>query len=255
MADPLEMMHQACQDINNNNFESPGPFTNAVLARPEITTMIRDALPSEQGLYRISKGSGVSSSMVRAPRKSAVSGNITGTPAFIELKPERVDGKSIFVDHEVSLTDKIAARAPQLVPRNSVDSPSSDNMSSPTRRRMASQSKLFPPDIFESEDITYICNSLIKAVEQHPGLAGASEMKEKAVAMREEYDKLAHELDLLQQTVTEQKQHLDRHHETLIDFSPTRGGLSPSKSVSVADLIQQEEERIVELETELNAAS
>ncbi|KAM9931282.1 hypothetical protein OXX80_009060 [Metschnikowia pulcherrima] len=255
MSDPLDSIRKSCEGISNTKFKRPGIFTNAMLTRPELTTLIRDALPAEKGLYRITKSSGISNSMARGRRKSHVSGMIEDD-AFVELKPERIDGKSIFVDRVGPLTRLAAVNVPLLSPTKSPELANfSETSSSPTRRKALSQYKSIPRHLVESEDVNAVCDTIEGIIDRHPGLAGESALRNKVIGQREEYSKLLHDIGLLERTVSEQRQHLERHHENLIEVSPTKGHFSPTKSLTVEELIEREEERIRQLEKELAESS
>ncbi|KAL1306627.1 hypothetical protein AAFC00_005306 [Neodothiora populina] len=49
----LEQISLCASSIGSLQFPGPRPFTNAVLARPEITTLIRDTEPHERALFSI----------------------------------------------------------------------------------------------------------------------------------------------------------------------------------------------------------
>ncbi|OBA19201.1 hypothetical protein METBIDRAFT_13506 [Metschnikowia bicuspidata var. bicuspidata NRRL YB-4993] len=259
MADPLQRMRQLCEAIANTRFQGPGAFTNAFLSNTKITALLRDSVPGEKGLYKVTKGAGVASSMIRRRRKKGRRQDDENTgPAFVELKHVRVDGRSVFLDHAFSLSGRKAVHVPRLTPANAhTPDPwsSSETHSSPTRRRRTPQHRTAPQDSGQNHDVPALCEAIEKMASQLPGASGALALRNKALKGREDYYKLTHEIANLTHTVAQHKQHLERHHDSRPELLPVRGGLSPSKTLSVDEMIRREEERILQLERELEATA
>lgn len=222
----LAAIHTLCDSMNELEFSAPGIFTNAVITKPEVTTLIRDALVPEQSLYRIKNNS---------------------DGVFAELKPERIDGKSIYVDHNFAEWHRTAVRIPELVPP-SEQLPPLDEMSSPSRRQIASQYKLISPSVIETDDVNVICSAVSKVVEQHPSLAKGVEHND-VWAFQKEYNELLQENADFEEAVADQKRQLDYYNDSLNELSPLRSNFRRERDVD--ELIQSEEAEIRQLEEEL----
>lgn len=246
MSDSLSLLQASCAAINKAHFSPPGIFTNAILTKPEVTSLIRDALPAEAGLYKIVAGLGLLSLLVASPR----------TGELTELKPVRIDGKSVFVDHATRQQPGAAAHVPLRtpdVPVPSDESLPSDEWASPVKRRALALHKLVPTHLMDSENVLEMYAALRLAVERRPGMPEADSVVSRAEALRNEYIELLHETETLEAQVAEQKYQLDRHNDSLNQLLPTRGNFSPRRPMSVDELLRQEEAEIERLESELNA--
>lgn len=250
MSNPLESIRQLCEGINNTKFEQAGIFTNAMISGYEMPVFLRDCVHKEKGLYRVTEASGVSSLMVL--RESTASQNLSDESAFVYLKPERVDGGSIFTDNQADINDKRAVQTPLLIPSADDLRPpnSSDPFSSPTRRKIASHTKLIPQDIIESEDVSTICATIESIVDQQPGMKGALDLKSKASAARKEYNELINEVKSLENDIEETESYFDSHYGDVFNLLPSKIS-SPSKAKTIQDFIREEERILLELEDKL----
>lgn len=240
----LDTIGALCEKIISLEFAPPGIFTNAIITKPEVTTLIRDALVPEQSLYKIAGGSTTAlPGRVRKPQKE--------NPRFADLKPSRIDGKSIYVDQSFLDWNDTAVKMPRVVPEPLLELDTATDESLSPRKRAVSSFRLVPQAVAESEDFNTICHAVATVAEQYAGIEGAGTIREKVESLRMEYNKLLDETQDLELHVAEQKKQLEIYNDSLNELLPRRGNVSPQKR-GVEESIEREEAEIRQLEAELN---
>ncbi|EEQ37045.1 hypothetical protein CLUG_01168 [Clavispora lusitaniae ATCC 42720] len=236
----LDTVLESCQKINTLEFAPPGIFTNAIITKPEVTSLIRDALVPEPSLYRITK-------------KAAEGSQSYGENGFFEPKPTRIDGSSIYVAPDFQDWNDAAVKVPKLVSEPSSDIESTTlESSSPSKKRNANILRLIPQAVAESEDFNSICNTVRQVADQYADTEGANGIRGKVDSLQAEYNDLLHETDELENVVAEQRKQLEIYNDSLNELSPRRGNISPQRSNGIDEMIEREEQEIRILEEELN---
>ena len=250
MSDPIASILGLCELIRKVNFGEPGIFSNAMLSKLEVTSLIRDALPKEQNLYRITRRSGLLSLTV-PEFSSGTSADALG-PRFFDLLPERVDGSSVFVERHIpgGDNDTAVAHVPELVVKDTQDS-EIGLLPEKGRRKSQGRYSLLPKEIVESNDVDTLCSGVYRALEEHPGFQGGSELQNTVLTLQKEYTELLEEVLVLNVKVNAQKLQLDDYHEDLDELLPSKGNISPRKVRLLDDVLRREEEEILRLEAEL----
>lgn len=191
----LKLINSSCSKISSAQFGLAGIFTNAMITRPELTSLIRDALPSEQHLYRITKATEVPGVTVRTDlTKNRRQSGAFMDDRFTELQPERVDGKSAYRINCGNKRMKTAIAAPQILKQTPT---LSDAMSLPTKRKIASQYTLIPREAIESGNPREMCDAILAVEENTPQINGIFHSKQKALQLKNEYERLSIELQKL----------------------------------------------------------
>lgn len=214
-----------------------------------MTTLIRDALDAEQGLYKISRNSGLGSLVVRDPMAEPTK------PTFTNLNPERVDGKTYCMAPEASLKTNNAVAIPQLIPTSSNVEPNFDGSSSPLRKRTSASHKLVSDDKTHGDDMNALCQALISMLEQYPGQQTSFISEDQIIALQNEFQLINAEVVALEKEVAEQSKKLDSFNDNLNELLPRRGNFSPTRTLLANELIRKEESEIAELERELEIRS
>lgn len=227
--DPTAAILRLCETINARRFSPPGIFTNAIVERPEVTALIRDALPPEASLYKPN--------------------------AAKDLVPPRVDGNSVYEDLDFSAWKAgRPAQAPKRVLLQPATGPLFDEMSSPTKRRIASQYNLIPQAVLDSSNVNDMCGAVAAVLGQFPSLVGAA-LRESVAAMQTEARELSASIDEMEAAVSAQRERLDVFNSSLNELLPRKGDFSPRKSQTIDDLIEFEEAEVRRLEAELELRS
>lgn len=194
MEDTIASLRSLCQAINDTEFSSPGIFTNAMIARPELTTLIRDALHLEQKLYKIARVPGSATATVHADNSGRLHNVTCEEDAFTDLQPQRIDGRASFVRSLSSTQARATVVAPQVV---SMAQKISETMSLPTKRRIASQFDLIPRQAVESDDPIEMCNAILALDDASILIGDVSLLKSKASKLKAELQLLYKELQAL----------------------------------------------------------
>ncbi|EGV65426.1 hypothetical protein CANTEDRAFT_113186, partial [Yamadazyma tenuis ATCC 10573] len=188
----LDSIDSSCQRIEELQFRPPGMFTNAIVTKPDITQLLKDANPSESLLYRVT---------------NPVDGSIIDRPAKLLV---RVDGKSYFEDdngeeysnHDVSSNKirRVAVNVPRLVANSAqtTSGASSDMSSSPVKASA------------QITEAASIYRSLIEYTNKLP--VANEEFILSIRAMKEEYEQFSGQLQGLQQEYDEQQKLLQSHN-------------------------------------------
>lgn len=234
-SDPLSAIRASCTTIAALDFPGPGIFTNAIVSKPEVTSLIRDALPPELTLYRITQN---------GPRGARFGGS--EEEIYAGLRPERIDGKSIYRDTFISNSQMPAVRVPELTPRGPPEA--MDQLSSPTKKRIASQYKLIPTSVIESDDVNEICKAVGTVVEQYPTINRGNNVRERLAELQREYVELVAETTGLEQKVEDQRVQLEIYKDSINEL-PRRD--HSESDMDIEELIAREEREIAELEGEL----
>lgn len=192
-------------------------------------------MPPELSLYRITRNGS------RGARYGASDDDV-----HAGLRPERIDGKSIYNNGTFSENNTPAVRVPELAAQERHDSV--DELSSPTKKRIASQYKLIPTSVIESEDVNEICKAVAAVVEQYPSINNGSGVQARLAELQREYGELVEETSALEHKVEHQRDQLDVYKKSINELP--RRGVSDSDT-DIDEMIAREEREIAELETEL----
>lgn len=186
MEEIIASVKSLCTSINAMEFSSPGIFTNAMITRPELTTLIRDALLAEQQLYKISSSTVLTGGSLRQDAFSKVSQSTTILKdPFADLQAERVDGRSVPVGER-----KTAVMPPVVT----TEKPKFDDaMSLPTKRKIASQYSLISRQAIESDNPIEMCDAILGVDQENPTIKGLFHSKQKALSLKIEYERLMKE--------------------------------------------------------------
>lgn len=245
-SDPVASISASCTRIAQLEFPKPGVFTNAIITKPEVTSLIRDALAPELSLYRITKSAGLAGLSARYGNSA------NDEETFLELRPERIDGKSIYVDHSFSEDRTPAARVPDLVPQAALESdPAQPELLSPTKKRLASRYSLIPKSIIESENVDEIYQAVSSVIDQYPSIGNSSTVRETLTALQREYTELVQETEKLEHKVADQRVQLDVYNDSLNELLPRRGIVTAERETDIDEIIAREEKEIEELEARL----
>lgn len=221
-------------------FDPPGIFTNAIINKPDVTSLIRDPSEAELSLYKIGKGSGLGSLMLRRKDEQSKSDRL------VDLQPQRIDGKRVFEEVDGG-TSGAVVQVPRLVKVPDDDKKANiDAMSSPTKKRYMSQYKLISADVLESEDFELVFTTANNVLVKYPNIVNDSDIKETLNSIRQEYDQLLEETQALEKAVQRQKDELGAQGDSIYELE------SPGRDVD--ELIRIEEGLIEGLERELEAA-
>lgn len=231
----LERIEQLSQSIQDLKFDAPGIFTNAIIKKPSIIQLLKDANYNEQLLYRI---------------KTKESSNHSGTSdkvkqSQVNLESERVDGKSYYIDPDLQTTNEEeemmepAVKIPKLT--NGVKRKSDTEInSSPTK---------VSKKIDSITDMNEIYRMLINTMNKIPNIEDDVEFINEVSNLKQTHDGLVEEIDGLEQMVEEQKRHL---RSSNIDYRSSELDLDlTEQEVDIDQLIRQEEQELEELENQL----
>ncbi|CUM45847.1 uncharacterized protein AC631_05709 [Debaryomyces fabryi] len=282
----LDRTKQLCESILSLKFQSPGIFTNSFIKEPSITSLLKDAEEHEQALYKINKPTGYNNLS-----KSLISNNSNdkekeSTRMQLEMKPERIDGKSYYVDYSFNdftnlnvnnkqapseQVKRTAVRIPEIV-KESVET-FHENNDVPNSPEKIINVNLIPESIIHSDNINDICETILGLIRRYPNLLQEKKTSPDAtllsniVEYHKEYNTLINEINELEEVVAEQKDQLNFYNINLserspIDRSPTRGNKrsheessditeNSDDNIDIDELIAQEEREIQELEDQL----
>lgn len=193
MEESLASIKQLCASIKSMEFSSPGIFTNAMITRPELTTLIRDALLAEQQLYKISSSNVRPGVTAREENlsKRLHSGEYREDP-FQELQPERIDGRDVLGLNTPVRKQKTAIISPAV----SAKLPKIDDaMSLPTKRKIASQYSLIRKEVIESDNPIEMCDAILAIDQETPTVRGLFQSRQRALLLKLEYERLMKEIE------------------------------------------------------------
>lgn len=215
----LRELQEKAAGLQKLQFSDPGIFTNAIITKPPITKLLKDAAPHEQALYKIttSSRSGVTSTTTRFHNKT------------VEVRPERVDGKSVYVDQSFDeyVSDTGGARRAVHVPRLVEEAPA--ELLSPTRRHTLLLSE-------SGESVPEMCTLMLNLIQKYPSLARDG--------LHEEINQFQHEYTTLTSEINELDSMVEKQRSRLSSQVPS----SPTKEVDIDHLIAAEEAEIQHLE-------
>lgn len=276
----LDRTQQLNESIQNLKFGKPGIFTNSFIKNPPITQLLKDADYNEQVLYRVNRplNSGMESFI--NPQNGRQSDR-KRLETQLDLRPERVDGNSYFVDQSygdyveegnIRKMRRTAVTVPKLADQNSqkttqqqsqTANASDDITSSPTRSNNSARSKLMVDSSPEDIDSTF--RVLIATVSKIPTgreeeeeededqQQGGRLMMQDVLESKQEYDKLTQEINDIETIIQTQRQKLHSHNLVDIRTSSDNSNEQEEKQdIDVDELIRREEEEIQQLETELS---
>lgn len=238
LGDILTSIEGLCDTMDKLDFGPPGIFTNAIINKPDVTSLIRDPSEAELSLYNIGKGSGLGSLTLRCKDDKG------SADQLIDLQPQRIDGKRVF---EEESDGSAVVKVPRLV--NVPDNDRLENieaLSSPTKKRIMSQYNLIPSNVLESEDFELAFTTASDVILKYPNIVNDTDIKDTLKGIREEYDQLLGETETLEKAVQRQKDELGAQGGSIYELE------SPGRDID--ELIRIEEESIQKLEKELEAA-
>ncbi|CAH2354974.1 hypothetical protein CLIB1423_20S01178 [[Candida] railenensis] len=284
----LNRAQESCDTIQNLEFKAPGIFTNSIIAEPSITTLLKDAEDHESALYRIRKPAAsrrrpISSLQSSLASKGANDYSNAVREDGLNYKPERVDGKTYYVDQsfhefmdpedehngeeESSHRKRTAVWVPEIVPTKKLRGPAAvagSSMSPPS-----SPTKLFSRIDIEGGDIEHICSEALEIIRRYPSLVSEEE-DANLLAYRKKLLSLIKEVKDLEEVEGKQARQLAEYNFALNDAlllsSPSRAVLreeeeevedeeeeeeEEEEEVDIDALLEQEESEIEELETKL----
>ena len=179
----LERTKGLCESLNLLQFKRTGIFTNAFNRGAPITRLLKDSAPEEYALYKIH-------------RQNPVFGGPSDSndddleAALMEVRPERKDGKSLFVDKsfneytQIKTTDegkRTAVRVPDV--SSYPETSSEPENHSQTERWIVSACG-------EDAPVDRLCAMVMELVEKYPHL-DENDVMEKIREYSSEYDELS----------------------------------------------------------------
>lgn len=260
----LTSVKQQSDSIQSLEFHQPGIFTNAIITKPPITRLLKDAASHEQSLYKINKsnGGGFTSTTTRKSKSLERKGKANSTSksnvndeydshkhyemSTIELRPERIDGKSIYIDDSfselmntaVSTNDddirRTAVRIPKMITETettnkipNLRSDEIDSNSSPSKsynynhgQHEPSNFNLIPESLILSNNINDYCLSLLDLITKYPSLVNKQNLYQDIHNYKIEYNQLLGEIESSEIFVKDQKAKLKYYNVN--EFSPIR---------------------------------
>lgn len=257
----LQEIEDKCDTIQSLKFQPPGIFTNAIISKPPITKLLKDAAAHEQALYRVSKSNRVGG--IRKNERSKKSRELNEFDPE-ELKIERVDGKSIYIDAsydgfsvDESGGRRTAVKVPEIVKENITPSQSeidSDPVSSPSKS--SHNYNLIPESVLSSDNINALCVLLTQIIEKFPMLVNKEGFYEDINNYQQEFNQLQQEIKQLEEVVADQRSQLNYYNVNINASSPTKEHrveeADDLEEIDIDELIRREELEIEQLEHELN---
>lgn len=243
LLEQLNRIETSISNIQSYEFSKPGIFTNAIVNRPPITTLLKDPSTDERNLYTVT-----------TPK--------IGNQLPNEVEIERVDGRKRYIEHD-TIEDSFlydastasasqfedydlpVARIPTLLPPNS-----------------ETQSKLLLDldQQLNSKSCAEKVEHLLSVANKYPNLIeNARETRNKLVLYLRNVNELENEIAVLENEIDECKVRLRNEHN--VATSPVKRRfireqiLQPrvsEKVVDIEELIAKEEEEIQLLEQEVN---
>ncbi|ODV77235.1 DASH complex, subunit Spc34 [Suhomyces tanzawaensis NRRL Y-17324] len=252
----LDRTEQSIESIQSLRFHPPGLFTNAIVKRPSITTLLKDPSVDEGALYKITKPRNQTRTAIKGSTRYESSNRIN-----MEIRPERADGKSIYVDQsfqeyiqykgdqgdQESLESKSVVKLPQLA-HSSSTSP---------RRRKSMTTLLFSA---ETKDVGQICSQILTVIQKYPNLIEDRDaIVDKVMQSQNEYSLLANQCAQLESEIDDQKRQLTILNINYSDIgSPIKSSgqdkvYDDEEELDIEEYIRQEEEEIRLLEQQLDS--
>ncbi|ABN65516.2 predicted protein [Scheffersomyces stipitis CBS 6054] len=272
----LDRTEQSIRSIQSQTFASPGIFTNAVVKKPNIMALLKDPTSDERSLYKISKPrmkTTKASTEIRRRKRAALADE------FMEIKPERVDGKSTYVDRSFYGVDnaaetneekeEVVKRTVVQLPELSYDFPAinknvthSNVPSSPTKSGIPTSNAYFALSSPEEADPSKLIDQVLTLLQKYPTLIVNQEgIMEKLNAHQTDYVQLQEQINQLENEIETQKKQLNILNINYNDItSPIRsessGHMRTRESfedeIDIDEYIAKEEQEIEELENQLN---
>lgn len=240
----LDKIDQLSLSIQELKFEPPGIFSNAIIKKPSIIQLLKDANYNEQLLYKIKTNEPLYGSTASEKVKESQ----------MNLEPERVDGKCYYIDPEVSkMEPESSSTAPAVeIPKlakgikRKSDTSTEFISSSPTK---------LSKKIDTITDINEIYRLLINTMNKIPNIDEDEEFVNQIFQLKRQHDQLVQEIDQLEKTSEEQKQQLRNSNVDYRSSEPPEVGSdrdnSTESDVDIDALIRQEENELQELEQQL----
>lgn len=280
----LDRSKQLCNSIQSLKFQSPGIFTNSFIKEPSITSLLKDAADHEQALYKINKPARFNKLSRSIIMQNSSEAEKDAIRLQLEVKPERVDGKSYYVDYSFNdftntninnskdapsvQSKRTAVRIPEVIKDTSESV--KETKETPSSPEKIINSSLIPESIILSNDINEICDTILSLIRRYPNLIQENKSTPETsllndiILYHQEYNSLTNEINELEDVVAEQKDQLNFYNISLSErsqTSPVKGSKRPREEISeddssedavdIEELIRQEEKEIEELEDQL----
>lgn len=237
LADVLTSIEALCETMNSLEFGPPGIFTNAIINKPDVTSLIRDPSEAELSLYKIQKGTGLGGLTLR--RKD----DQDAADQLVDYVPRRIDEQRVFEKVDGGST---VVQVPRLVDVPDDERLASlETLSSPTKKRLIGRYKLIPEGVLESDDFDTILATANEVVLKYPNIVNDSDVNATLQSIKKEYDQLLEETDALERAVQRQKEELGTQGDGVYQLE------SPGRDID--EMIRNEERIIADLEKELQA--
>lgn len=238
----LDKIEQLAESIQALEFDSPRIFTNAIIKKPSIIQLLKDANYNEQLLFKIkNKDPGYKGEVSDKMKESQVN-----------LESERVDGKCYYIEptneDEVGLAneaidndDRPVVTIPKLS-KGIKRKQDPDLSSSPTK---------VSKKIEAINDINEIYRMLVNTMNKIPNIEDDEGFMTQIEQLKLQHDGLLEEIEKLEHISEEQKNSLRNSN---IDYQSSEADLdqeSHDQEVDIDELIEQEEKELEELERQL----
>lgn len=257
----LDRIQHLCESMGTLKFSSPGIFTNAIINKPVITDLLKDASVHEQALYKINR-----SSVPHRPVSGVKRSYESDAPIAHGPNLERIDGKSFYIDDSFNdyvsdqtadehRTKRTAVRVPRIrkearpanQPEQQDQTAETDPFLSPKKDAPAPPNyQLIPESLLNSDRVDEICSHIVNLVEMYPSLKNDGDLLKTINRYQQEYAETCYDIEKLEEVLRKQKKQLN--HSSGSDLSsPVR---SPEKE-DLDALIAKEELLLKDLEDKL----
>ncbi|KAI5962855.1 hypothetical protein CANMA_003630 [Candida margitis] len=227
----LDRIDKATQSIESFGFETPGMFTNAIVNPPPIQSLLRDPTPDERRLYKV----------INATTTTPLSLSSNQT-SLDDPKVERVDGKSMYLEHDFD--------DPSFISMNE-----SENVD--YEQPIVRLPTLYRPDRFsgsievqfkESDNLHESFEDFIAVVDKYPNLIEDYDViRSKVEHLRQEFVHVSNEIEGMEKELANAKQALWTEFKV-----PTDHVVSSGELIDLDAEIQKEEIKIRQLQATLD---
>lgn len=266
----LNRIESAIESAQGLHFSRPGIFTNAVVKCSDITKLLKDPTPDEASLYKVTKPKGYRIRKLQFGKEELVDDKLDQ-----DARPERVDGRSIYIERSFTQDDDPAVERKRLVvqvpelrePQASLDVRAiySDPLSSSPTKRKQEPSNFTFPQYDSTEEVSDLCTMAADLIRRYPNLVeNQVNILNKVQKYKHDHKVMSKELDELTTSIEEQKRQLDLRNISYSDItspmrsgrrevgSPVRRPAESDEELDLDDVIEQEEREIQALELQLN---
>lgn len=224
----LEHISNTCSLLNSLSFRPSGIFTNALIHKPEITKLLRDADKHENALYYIGPS-------FRAERKD-------GTHGILDRIYDELESfKSNFT--ETKDHDQRTSMPVILVPE------SEESKDSNSEQKIETKATIWMSEDDKEQDIESLFEIASKLLDKYPAEGVGAKLENNL----HQYRMLKQEILEYEQLIEKQKRQLSLISITLNDSDPfdklTEHSIS---NKGISQLISEEEEEIKQLEEKIS---